>query len=156
MKTHLITLLFLLGSHAALAAGPTVHTQASGHDARVVLALTPEERAIILDEMHQFLDAVQKMTGALAKQDMPAAAKASRAVGQQMGQAVPPTLRAKLPMEFRQIGNVVHRDFDQMALDADTLGDVSYSLTQLSATLQKCVSCHATYQIRTPALNTQR
>jgi len=156
MKTHLITLLFLLGSHAAIAAGPAAHAVAPGHDARVVLSLTPEERTIVLDEMHQFLDAVQKMTEALARQDMPAAAKASRAVGQHMGHAVPPTLRAKLPMEFRQIGNAVHRDFDQMALDAEALGDVSYSLTQLSATLQKCVSCHAKYQIRTPAPNTQR
>jgi cytochrome c556 len=154
MKTHLITLLFLLGSHAAVAAGPAAH--APDHDSRVVLSLTPEERTIVLNEMHQFLDAVQKMTDALAKQDMSAAAKASRAVGQHMGHAVPPTLRAKLPMEFRQLGNAVHRDFDQMALDAETLGDVSYSLTQLSATLQKCVSCHAKYQIRTPPLTTQR
>jgi hypothetical protein len=156
MKTQLIPLMFLLGSQAALAAGPDAHAYAPGHDARVVLALTPEERAILLDEMRQFLDAVQKMTAALARQDMPAAAKASRAVGQHMGHAVPPSLRAKLPMEFRQLGNSVHRDFDQMALDAETLGDMSYSLTQLSATLQKCVSCHATYQIRTPALNIQR
>lgn len=156
MKTHLITLLILFGSHAALAAGPAAHAVTPGHDARVVLSLTPEERVIILDEMHQFLDAVQKMTGALARQDMPAAVKASREVGQHMGHAVPPALRAKLPMEFRQLGNSVHRDFDQMALDADTLGDVSHSLSQLSATLQKCVSCHATYQIRTPALHTQR
>lgn len=156
MKTQLITLLILLGSHAAVAAGPDAHAHTPGHDSRVVLSLTPEERAIVLDEMRQFLDAVQKMTDALAKQDMSAAAKASRAVGQHMGHAAPPTLRDKLPIEFRQLGNAVHRDFDQMALDAGTLGDVSHSLTQLSATLQKCVSCHATYQIRTHPLTTQR
>ena len=156
MKTRFLTLLILLGFNVSVAAEPAVHAHAPGHDARVVLALTPEERAIILDEMRQFLDAVQKMTAALARQDMPATAKASRAVGQHMGHAVPPSLRAKLPIEFRQLGNSVHREFDQMALDAETLGDVSHSLTQLSATLQKCVSCHATYQIRTPALITQR
>lgn len=156
MKTQLFTLLILLGFNVSVGAEPAAHAHPPGHDARVVLALTPEERVIILDEMRQLLDAVQKMTGALATQDMPAAAKASRAVGQHMGHAVPPALRAKLPMEFRQLGNSVHRDFDQMALDAETLGDVSHSLTQLSATLKKCVSCHATYQIRTPTLNTQR
>lgn len=105
MKTQLLTLLLLFGSHAALAVEPAGH---------------------------------------------------ARAVGEHMGHAVPPALRAKLPMEFRQPGNSVHRDFDQMALNADTLGDVSHSLTQLSTTLQKCVSCHATYQIRTPGLDTQR
>lgn len=56
-------------------------------------------------------------------------------------------------MEFRQLGFSVHRDFDQIALDAESLKDVSYSLSQLSGTLKKCVSCHATYQIRTPMIN---
>lgn len=156
MKTQLLTLLFLFGSHAALAGEPAGHAHAPGHDARVVLALTPEERAIVLEEMRQFPNAMQKMTDGLARQDMPAVARASRAVGQYLGHAVPPAVRAKLPMEFRQLGNAVHRDFDQMALDADTLGEVSHSLSQLSATLQKCIGCHATYQIRTPGLNTRR
>jgi len=54
-------------------------------------------------------------------------------------------------LEFRQLGFSVHREFDQIAMDAESLKDVSTTLGQLSATLQKCVSCHATYQIRTPA-----
>lgn len=156
MRSRLLTLLILLVSYVPVAAGAEAHTHVPSHDSRVVLALTPDERAIILVEMRQFLDAVQKMTDALGRQDMTAAARAARAVGQKMGHEVPVSLRAKLPMEFRQLGNAVHRDFDQIALDAETLGDVSYSLTQLSATLQKCASCHATYQIRTPALNAQR
>jgi hypothetical protein len=73
-----------------------------------------------------------------------------------MAHEVPPALRAKLPLEFRQLGSSVHREFDQIALDADGLKDVSYSLNQLSATLQKCVACHATYQIRSPMLNAGR
>jgi hypothetical protein len=125
----------------------------SAADTRVVLELTPGERAMILEEMRMFLDGVQKMTGALAKPDMPAVAEAARGMGQKMVHDVPPALRAKLPQEFRQIGFSVHREFDQIALDADSLKDVSHSLGQLSATLQKCVSCHSTYQIQTPALN---
>jgi hypothetical protein len=129
------------------------HAPAIAADSRVVLELTPGERAIILDEMRLFLDGVQKMTGALAKPDMAAAAEASRGMGQKMVHEVPPALRAKLPQEFRQLGFSVHREFDQIALDADSLKDVSYSLNQLSATLQKCVSCHSTYQIQTSVLN---
>ena len=125
--------------------------KAAAHDSRVMLELTPGERAMILEEMRMFLDGVQKMTGALGKQDMPGAAESARGMGQKMVHEVPPELRAKLPLEFRQLGFSVHRDFDQIALDADSLKDVSFSLNQLSATLQKCVSCHATYQIRTPA-----
>lgn len=135
-----------LGASAAAAQGPHA---APGHDGRAVLELTPAERAMILEEMRMFLDGVQKMTAAVAQQDMPAAAGAARALGQQMVGEVPPALRAKLPMEFRQLGFAVHREFDQIALDAETLQDASHSLGQLSATLQKCVACHATFQIRT-------
>jgi len=122
--------------------------KAAAHDSRVMLELTPGERAMILEEMRMFLDGVQKMTAALAKQDMQATSEAARAMGQKMVHEVPPELREKLPLEFRQLGYSVHRDFDQIAMDAGSLGDVSTTLNQLSATLQKCVSCHATYQIR--------
>jgi hypothetical protein len=124
---------------------------AADHDGRVVLELSPAERIMILEEMRTFLDGVQKMTGALGQQDMPAVADAARDMGQKMVHEVPPALRAKLPLEFRQLGFSVHRDFDQIALDAASLKDVSTSLNQLSATLQKCVSCHAIYQVQTVA-----
>jgi len=122
-------------------------------DSRVVLELTPSERAMILEEMRLFLGGVQKMTDAFGKQDMPAVAEAARGMGQIMVHEVPPALRDKLPIGFRQLGFSVHRDFDQIALDAESMKDVSTSLNQLSATLQKCVACHATYQIQAPALN---
>jgi hypothetical protein len=121
---------------------------AAAADGRAVLELTPGERAMILEEMRMFLGGVQRMTDALGRQDMPAVAEAARGLGQKMVHEVPPALRAKLPQEFRQLGFSVHRDFDQIALDAESMKDVSHSLGQLSATLQKCVACHASYQIR--------
>jgi hypothetical protein len=124
------------------------HDHGSASDSRVVLELTPAQRTMILEEMRMFLAGVQQMTGALGRQDMPAAAEAARGMGRGMVHEVPPVLRAKLPQEFRQLGFSVHSEFDQIALDADSLKDVSHSLDQLSATLQKCVACHATYQIR--------
>ena len=143
-----------LSLNAAYAESPHSHPAPSpAHDNRVVLELAPGERAMILEEMRLFLSGLQKMTGALGKQDMPAAAAAARGMGRIMTHEVPPTLRAKLPQEFRQLGFSVHSDFDQIALDAKSLKDVSYSLGQVSATLQKCVNCHTTYQIRSPALN---
>ena len=80
----------------------------------------------------------------------------SRSMSRREYRRVPPALRAKLPLEFRQQGFSVHRDFDQIALDAESMKDVSYSLNQLSATLQKCVACHAAYQIQTPAFDAKR
>lgn len=152
----LAALLSLTLAAAAHAADPHAHHHAPATDGRALLALTPGERAVILDEMRAFLDGVQKVTDALAREDMPAVAHAARSMGQKLTHEVPPTLRAKLPQEFRQLGFSVHRDFDQIALDAESLKDVSYSLNQLSATLQKCVACHASYQIQTPLHNAAR
>jgi hypothetical protein len=157
MKRHhaiLTAVLLSLNLGAASAQDPG-HAHAPAHDDRVVLELTEAERALVLDEMRLFLGGIGQLSGALGRQDMAAAAEAARVLGQKLAHEVPPALRAKLPQDFRQLGASVHRDFDQIALDADSLGDVSHSLSQLSATLQKCVACHAAYQIRTPAFNTK-
>lgn len=151
MNHPALVLAALLGLHLSTAFAQDPHAHAPVHDGRAILQLNPDERAMILEEMRLLLDGVQQITGALGRQDMPAAAAAARSMGQTLAHEVPPALRAKLPMEFRQLGASVHRDFDQIALDADTMKDVGTTLNQLSATLQKCVSCHATYQIRTPA-----
>lgn len=140
----LFALLVGLGVPAAYA---RAQDSAPSRDGRIALELSPAERAMILEEMRLFLDGVQKLTGALGRQDMVAVGEAARGMGKRMAHEVPPALRAKLPAEFRQLGFSVHDEFDQMALDAESLKDVSYSLNQLSATLQKCVACHAAYQI---------
>lgn len=149
----LAALLSLAFTSAVQAQDPHAGHHAPASDSRIVLELAPSERAMILEEMRLFLGGVQKMTGAFSRHDMQAVAETARGMGQIMVHEVPPALRAKLPIGFRQLGFSVHRDFDQIALDADSMKDVSYSLSQLSATLQKCVTCHATYQIQAPALN---
>ena len=151
MKIRHVLLASVLNTSMVTANAQDAHTQhhQPAQDSRVILELSPDERAMILEEMRLFLDGVQIMTGALAKPDMATAAEAARGMGQKMVHELPPALRAKLPQEFRQHGFSVHREFDQIALDADSLKDVSYSLNQLSDTLKKCVNCHATYQIQT-------
>lgn len=47
-----------------------------------------------------------------------------------------------------QIGMPMHKEFDQIAADAESLKDAKHTLQQLSATMGKCTACHATYQIR--------
>jgi hypothetical protein len=137
-------------AHSHHATDAHAHHAVPAADGRAILALNAAERVMILEEMRLFLGGVQRMTGALARQDMAATAEVARSLGQKMVHEVPAALREKLPMEFRQLGFSVHRDFDQIALDAETLKDVSHTLNQLSATLQKCVACHATYQIQSP------
>ena len=129
---------------------------AKAADERTALVLKPDERAVVLLEMRQFLSGVQLMTDAFARDDAKALAQAARSLGKATAHEVPPALRAKLPMEFKQLGFSVHNDFDQIAMDAESLGDMKHSMTQLSSTLQKCVACHTIYQIQNepyPALH---
>lgn len=152
MKPHAVAMVALLFLNVAVAhaVDPLPHqTPAQGTDKRVTLNLTAAERAMILEEMHVFLEGVQKITGSLARQDMQATADAARKLGRALAHDVPPALRAKLPQEFRQLGALAHADFDQIAMDAESLQDVSHSLNQLSDTLTKCVSCHTMYQVQT-------
>jgi len=117
-------------------------------DERTAVVLNAEERAMILLEMRQFLTGVQAMTEGLARDDMKAVAQASSVLGMKAAHAVPTPLKAKLPKEFKQFGFAVHSDFDQIAMDAESLGDMKHAMTQLAGTLNKCVACHNRYQIQ--------
>lgn len=138
--------LCLATGHAAAADLHAHHAPAP--DNRTVLKLSADERAMLLEEMHLFLDGVGKITDALARSDMAAVAATARPLGPQMAQTMPASLRAKLPMEFRHIAGPLHADFGQIALDAETMKDVSHTLTQVSTILQKCATCHRTFQIQ--------
>lgn len=120
---------------------------ASLKDERRVLNLEPSERAMILLEMRQFLNGVQIMTDALSRDDLKTVAQASKPLGNQAARDVPDSLKAKLPKEFKQLASAVHGGFDQLAMDAESLGDTRHTQKQLGGILQKCVSCHSMFQI---------
>lgn len=54
----------------------------------------------------------------------------------------------KLPLEFKTLARSVHGEFDVIAMDAESLGTPKHTLEQLSGALQKCVACHASFQVR--------
>lgn len=150
---YLTVIAGLLGAIAVMAytflvAGKTTVT---AEDPRRAIVLDPPERALVLTEMRGFLTAVQKITDAAVRNDAGAIAAAAKPMGMAAAGGVPPTLAAKLPLEFKQLGFSVHEDFDRIALDAEALGDTRHSLAQLGETLGKCVSCHAMFQITAPA-----
>lgn len=119
-------------------------------DGRVAIVLEPGERDFVLAEMRGFLGGLQQMTAALASGDMKAAAAAARPMGMSAAHSAPVGLVGKLPLEFKTLAFSTHRDFDAIALDADSLGDPKHTLSQLSATMQKCVACHSSYQFKLP------
>lgn len=119
-------------------------------DGRTAILLEPGERAFVLGEMRGFVAGLQQMTAALAQGDMKAAAAAARQMGMAAAHSAPAPMVAKLPLEFKTLGFSVHRKFDTIALDADSLGDSRHTLGQLADALQKCVACHNAYQIKVP------
>lgn len=120
-----------------------------GEDQRQAIVLEPAERSFVLAEMRAFLTTVQGITAAISREDMAAVASLAKASGIATTVGTPVTLMKKLPLQFKQLGLGVHRDFDQLALDAEQLSDPGHSLKQLADITAKCVACHATYQFTT-------
>ena len=60
---------------------------------------------------------------------------------------VPVAMMGKLPLEFKTLALGTHREFDTIAADAEANGTPKHALAQLADVLQKCVACHASYQV---------
>ena len=131
---------------AALFASISIAT-AEEVDTRTVIQLSPQHRALVLTEMQQFLSGLQQMMDALSRDDMETVAREARTLGTSMSHHMPADLKQALPQGFRKMGHAVHSSFDQIALDAESLGDTQHALSQLGDTLSRCVSCHSAYQI---------
>lgn len=116
-------------------------------DGRLAVRLEVGERKLVLAEMRAFLISVQQIAEGISMDDMEVVVQHARRVGRLAQQEVPASLRGKLPAAFKQLGHETHTGFDQMALDAEQLGDREHALSQLSSLLQNCVACHAAYRI---------
>ena len=115
-------------------------------DGRAAILLEPGQRDFVLREMRGFLVGLQQIDDALAREDMPAVAKASRSLGAGKVHDVPAGLLGKLPLEFKKLAFGVHSDFDAIADEAERNGGPKRTLAQLSAVLQKCTACHESYR----------
>ena len=117
-------------------------------DRRRVLPLTEHQRNHVLTEMCALLSGTQNILDALSKADMAAVAREARSLGIGMAHKGEDHLKAVLPEEFMRMGMSVHKAFDQVAADAESLKDPKHTLRQLSKAMQTCNGCHAGYQIR--------
>ena len=118
----------------------------SASDGRTAILLEPGERDLVLSEMRVFLESVQQITAGISKEDLQHVVKHARQSGQNAQQSVPGSLIGKLPLPFKQLGFDTHAKFDELALDAEQLGDPDHALSQLTTLMQNCVSCHAAYR----------
>lgn len=119
-----------------------------GEDGRAAVVLAPAERDLVLGEMRSFVAGLQQISDALSRDDMDAVAKAARAMGMAKTHDAPVSMVGKLPLSFKKLALGTHHEFDTIALDAETMRMPKHTLGQLSDVLQKCVACHASYQVK--------
>ena len=115
-------------------------------DGRTAIQLTKSERDLVLSEMRVFLQSVQQITSGITDDDMEQITKGARQSGRNAQAAMPGSLVGKLPLTFKKLGFDTHAKFDELALDAEQLGDGEHALTQLSTLLGNCVSCHSAFR----------
>lgn len=117
-------------------------------DGRTAVMLSDGEREAVLAEMRHMLDTVQKVTAALAENNMAQAAEAARASGTAAAADMNPALMTKLPLEFKQFGMSVHARFDELAAAAENGMGRDRFMAEFANQLSSCVACHETYALR--------
>ncbi len=117
-------------------------------DARQAIVLDERGRFAVLEEMRKHLSNLQALLQALGEEEMQAVAKVARASGMRAAREADPHMQSQLPADFRKLGFNMHADFDAMSEDVEKFHDPKKALAELSAILNQCVGCHATYQIR--------
>ncbi len=120
---------------------------APASDGRTAILLEQGERDLVLAEMRAFLQSTQTILVSASRGGLGPAVTAAREVGAAAQQGVPTSLMGKLPLEFKTLGLDTHRRFDQLALNAEELGDPGQTLQELGELLANCVGCHAAYRI---------
>lgn len=119
-------------------------------DDRRAGALSPSEKAYILNQMRLFVESIQTIAAGLGEGDLARAADAAAARGLKRNvkdPAFPSTLAAKLPDAWKQFGGGLRRGFDSLAQTIADERDTNRSLKQLSGLMTNCIGCHASYRV---------
>ena len=122
-------------------------------DHRQALPLNQAQQAHVLFEMRSLLSGTQAIVAALATDDMKTVAKQARLLGMDMKKKPENKLRNILPKAFMMQGKAVHRAFDSIADNAESIKDSKYTLKQLSEALSICQGCHEMYRIEVNNIN---
>ncbi len=116
-------------------------------DRRTAIQLAPAERDLVLGEMRQMLHSVHNLVTGLSAGDPKIMEQAARTSGMGMAADVNPVIMAKLPIEFKQQGMSVHRDFDALADNIAKGADQATILRNFTGITARCVGCHTSYRL---------
>ncbi|WP_167632239.1 hypothetical protein [Mariprofundus ferrooxydans] len=147
---HWIAIIVLL---AVLTAGAVkvivIGNTEKAADGRTAVILEPAEREAVLGEMRLLLETTQTIIAALANDDLAAVEAAARPIGSAAIATVDFRLRAKLPLEFKQLGFGTHYAFDDIANMAKEGKPAKAIQQKLAETMNNCIACHASFQLPT-------
>lgn len=126
--------------------GFTKPAQDTQTDARIIVRLNENEKAMVLGEMRHLLQTLQNVMSEVENENYEKASQYASSAGMAMAVDVNPAFMAKLPVAFKKLGMSVHEGFDQWAVELKTKPNDRKVISQVSALMQKCVACHASYK----------
>ena len=134
-----VGLIFLLGG--GYVSG--VHAE----DTRAPVELNETEHEFVLVEMRGFVESLRGVMNGLAADDMKMVSEAAKQSGKATANNAPRTLGKKFPRAFASLGGATHQLWDELAAEAEDMGDKRELLKKLGVLLNNCVTCHAGYRL---------
>lgn len=116
-------------------------------DARETVVLSTDERNRMLAGMRTYLESIQGIIASLAANQTQQVARHAAKSGKKLLGNVDPALALAVPLGYTTMSLDTHQKFDDLASKA-ALGTTKHEmLTDLSAILANCITCHAAYRV---------
>ena len=143
----IITIALWVLTAAAVATRFIGGTTEPSADGRTAVVLPEAERAFVLMEMRQLLEAVHGIIGGVNAGDLEQVERVARASGAAAPRSAPAELMMRLPLGFKQTGMSVHQGLDEIA-DAAQNGESGQQIMErLHGQLGTCIGCHAAFRL---------
>ncbi len=113
---------------------------------RIEIIVSPGERKFVLKEMRMMLESLQGIVMALESGDMSSLGEAAGSSGAVVLRALPPSLMAKVPPEFRSLAKDSLNIFDNIKKSAASGAGEDKIISLLAEQLGVCTACHDTYR----------
>lgn len=115
-------------------------------DDRKVIVFTAEEYAAGLQYMRDTLLALQNILKGASEDDMKEVARAARVMATPMNEIFSEESLSKTSGEFRLLLNSMPKNFEHIAVDADSAKDPNLTVLQVSQLMARCLACHREYR----------
>lgn len=118
-------------------------------DNRVSVIMSEQNKDFALEEMREFLNAVNQIHNGIANGNKEQIINAAGKSGGNVIDHAPKGLIKALPLDFKKLGFATHDIFDEIRDSAQVNFKPEITNKQLTKLLNNCVACHAIYKIET-------